>query len=87
MSGHRRTLPRSTSQGRENRPIRARVDLALYRGATRVRTLARGVRGAGTTHRVVLRPRGLRRGLYTVLLSVRLPDGRTQVARLASRRL
>lgn len=66
---------------------RARVDLALYRGSRRIRTLARGIRSPSRTHRVVVRSRGLRRGLYTVLLTVRAPDGRTQSARLASRRI
>ncbi len=66
---------------------RARVDLALYRGTRRIRTLARGIRGTSRTHRVVLNPRSLRRGRYTVLLTVRTADGRTQAARLDSRRL
>jgi hypothetical protein len=66
---------------------RARVDLALYRGTRRIRTLARGIRGPARTHRVVVASRGLRRGLYTVLLTVRTPDGRTRTERLASRRI
>lgn len=66
---------------------RATVDLALYRGSRRVRTLAKGVRGTTRIHRVTVSPRRLRRGTYTVYLSVRTADGRTQVVRLASRRL
>jgi hypothetical protein len=65
----------------------ATVDLALYRGTRRVRTLARGVRGATRTPRVAIRSRGLARGMYNVRLSARTADGRTQTLRLSSRRL
>lgn len=65
---------------------RARVSVTLYRGSRRVRRISAGVRERRRTYRVVLRPRHLRRGLYTVRIVVRGASGRVAAARLSARR-
>lgn len=67
---------------------RSSVDLRLMRGNRTVRRLVRNrSRVGGRTHRVNVRPRGLRRGLYTLRLVVRTNDGRRQTLRIRARRL
>lgn len=65
-----------------------KVTIALYRGAKRVRRLVRGrTRTAGKLYKVRVRPRGLKRGGYTVRISVRGASGGTQKAKLIAQRL
>jgi hypothetical protein len=67
---------------------RAAVTLTLYRGRRAVRTLARGDKRPDRTYRIVVRPRRLARGIYTVRIAVRPADGgRVVRARLASKKL
>jgi hypothetical protein len=67
---------------------RSTVRLTLYRGKRAIRTLARGTKRADRTFRVLVRPRGLRRGVYTVRIRVLSADGqRRQTARLTSKRI
>ena len=65
---------------------RARVDVTLRKGSRRVRLIARGVRRGRRTYRIVLRPTHLRRGLYSVRISVYAASGKRQIAVLSSRR-
>jgi hypothetical protein len=65
---------------------RSNVRLTLHRGSKRIRVLSRGTRGAGK-HKLLLKPRGLRRGRYSVRIVVRSASGQRQVARLYSKRL
>jgi hypothetical protein len=65
---------------------RARVNVVLYRGKKRVRRISAGVRERRRTYRVYVRPQHLRRGTYTVKLTVDGSSGRRQVARLSARR-
>jgi len=64
------------------------VDLRLMRGNRTVRRLVRNrSRAGGRTHRLTVRPRGLRRGVYTLRLVVRTSDGRRETLRIQARRL
>jgi PKD domain len=63
------------------------VTAVLYRGNRRIRRLRRGDVVADRTYRMRVRARGLRRGLYTVRLTVVTASGETQRARLSSDRL
>ncbi len=66
----------------------ARVTLTVRRGNRTVKRLVRNrLRRGDRVHRVKLRPRGLRRGVYTVRLLVRTDDGRRQRLQLKVRRL
>jgi hypothetical protein len=65
---------------------RARVDVTLSRGSRRLRLIARGVHSARRTYRIVLKPARLRRGVYTVRISVHSASGKRQVEALSSRR-
>ena len=63
------------------------VSVTLLRGNRRVRTLSTGSRTADRTYRIVLKSRNLRAGNYTLRLSAKTADGRTQTARLSAKRL
>ena len=65
---------------------RARVDVTLRRGSRRARLIARGVHEPRRTYRISLKPAHLRRGLYTVQISVHAASGKRQVVALSSRR-
>ena len=65
---------------------RARVDVTLRKGSRRVRLIARGVHRARRYYRIVLKPAHLRRGRYTVRISVHAASGKRQVEALSSRR-
>jgi PKD domain len=65
---------------------RSRVNVVLFRGKKRVRRVSAGVRERRTTYRVFVRPGHLRRGAYTLRLTVEGASGRRQVARLSARR-
>ena len=65
---------------------RARVDVTLRKGTRRLRLIARGVRRARRTYRILLKPAHLRRGRYTVRISVHAASGKRQVEALSSRR-
>ena len=79
--------------GREHRALviryrlreRSRVTLWLYRGKTRIRRLDSGSRRANHTFRIKVLPRGLRRGAYSVRLSLRSASGKRVRARLVSK--
>jgi hypothetical protein len=67
---------------------RSRVTLSLYRGKTRVKRLASGVKKANRTYRIKVKPKGLRKATYTARISVRpTAGGKRQRARLSSKRL
>ena len=65
---------------------RARVSVSLRRGARHVRLIGRGVRRARRYYRIALKPARLRRGRYTVRISVLAASGKRQVEVLSSRR-
>ena len=67
---------------------RGKVTLRLYRGKKRVRTLVnnRSTR-ANKTYRLTVKPKGLKRGRYTVRIVVRTATGKVQRAKLASKRV
>ena len=87
-------LNRTSVGGRKQRRLvvsyrlreRARVDVTLRKGARRVRLIARGVRRARRTYRIVLKPAHLRRGRYTIRISVYSASAKRQVEALSSRR-
>jgi len=67
---------------------RARVTLSLYRGKTRVKRLASGVKKANRTYRLKVKPKGLRKATYTARITVRsTATGERQRVRLSSKRL
>lgn len=88
-------LARPVFGGTRNRSLRisfrlseaANVEITLLRGNRRVRRLSRADRTANRTFGLSLRSRGMRRGTYTIRLSARTRDGRTQTARLQARNL
>jgi hypothetical protein len=88
------SLKRPTFGGRRDHALvlryrlreRARVSVVLYRGSKRVRRVSAGVRERRRTYRVIVRPQPLRRGRYTLRLTVEGASGRRQVARLSARR-
>lgn len=65
---------------------KARVEVKLRRKGKLVRLIGRGVRKAKHTYRIVLRPKHLKRGMYTVRISVASASGKTQVEQRKSRR-
>jgi hypothetical protein len=67
---------------------RSRVTLRLYRGKKRVATLVsnKSTR-ANKTYRLTVKPRKLKRGIYTVRIVVRAGSGKVQRAKLQSRRV
>jgi hypothetical protein len=65
---------------------RARVSVSLRRGGRHVRRIAAGVRRARRSYRIVLKPARLRRGVYTVRLTVLGASGKRQTAELTARR-
>jgi PKD domain-containing protein len=82
--------------GRKNRKLtiryrlreRSTVRLTLYRGKRAIKRYVNGSKRANRTFRILVRPRGLRRGVYTVRIVVRSADGqRRQSARLQSKRI
>ena len=64
------------------------AELRLMRGKKTVKRL-HGTRSrvAGRTYRIKLKPRRLKRALYTVRLVVKTTDGRRQTLKLKTRRL
>jgi hypothetical protein len=88
------TLRRPTFGGTRRHPLvlryrlreRARVNVVLLRGRKRIRRVSAGVRERGRTYRVVVRPGHLRRGAYTLRLTVAGASGRRQVVRLSAKR-
>lgn len=66
-----------------------RVTLSLWRGKKRVKRLVDDkARAGGRTYRVTVKPRGLRRGNYTLRLRARSSQGATkQTAKLFAKRL
>lgn len=66
-----------------------RVTLSLWRGKKRVKRLVDDkARAAARTYRVTLKPRGLKRGRYTLRLTARTSNGQTrQIAKLFAKRL
>ena len=67
----------------------ATVTVSLYKGKNRrVRQLTTGSRARDRTYRIVLKSTSkLSRGSYTLRLTARTPDGRTQTARLSAKHL
>ncbi|HEX8122505.1 MAG TPA: hypothetical protein VF549_14700 [Solirubrobacteraceae bacterium] len=65
----------------------SRVDLRVMRGRKVVKRYRWPVRAPRRTHRLALKPPGLRRGLYRVVIEVRPQGGEMVRATLASRRL
>jgi hypothetical protein len=65
---------------------KARVEVKLRRRGKLVRVIGRGVRKPKRTYRIVLRPAHLKRGVYTVRISVEAASGKRQVVQRSSRR-
>ncbi|MDQ4124012.1 MAG: hypothetical protein M3134_00230, partial [Actinomycetota bacterium] len=64
----------------------ARVSVVLRRGKKVVRRFRARTRAASVIHRLSIRPRGLRRGVYRVMVTV-AAEGRTSRSTLYSRKL
>jgi len=65
---------------------KARVEVKLRRGKRLVRLIGRGGRKAGRYYRIVLSPSHLKKGVYTVRMSVLAASGKRQVVQLSARR-
>ena len=65
---------------------RARVSVSLRRGSRYVRRIGAGVRRARRSYRIVVKPTRLRRGVYTVRITVLGASGNRQTAELRARR-
>jgi hypothetical protein len=88
------SVNRATFGGRQERKLvirfrlreRAWVTMWLYRGTKRIRRIHHAVDRRSRPYRIVVRPRRLRRGMYTVRLLVRGVSGQVLDERLTSRR-
>ena len=88
-------LGRPVFGGRKSRKLvvsyrlreRGRVTLSLYRGKKRIKRLATGQKRANRTYRVSVKPRKLKRGRYSVRMTVRAATGKRQTARLSAKKL
>jgi hypothetical protein len=65
---------------------KARVEVKLRRRGKLVRVIGRGVRKGKRTYRIVVPPAHLKRGVYTVRISVAAASGKRQVVQRSSRR-
>lgn len=65
---------------------RSRVAVSLRRGSRRVRRIDAGVRRSSRSYRIVVKPTRLRKGRYTLRLSVLAASGKRQTAELTARR-
>ena len=67
---------------------RGKVTLKLYRGKKRVKTLVNNKsKRANKSYRITVKPKGLKRGRYTVRIVMKSATGKTQRAKLSSKRL
>jgi hypothetical protein len=65
---------------------RSRVTVSLRRGPRMVRRIDAGVRRSSRSYRIVVKPTRLRKGRYTVRMSVLAASGKRQTAELNARR-